>query len=63
MGNSNHPQRGDIIRVEPVRELRDIKNIKKLLSDKPRDYCLFVTGINIGVRGSDLLKITVGIVR
>jgi len=63
MGNPNHPQKGDIIRVEPIRDLKAIKNIKKLLSDKPRDLCLFILNINTNLRASDALKITVGQVR
>ena len=31
--------------------------------DKPRDYCLFVLGINTNLRASDLVSITVGQVR
>lgn len=61
--NTNHPEKGDIIKVEPIRELKDIKAIRKLLADKPRDYCLFVLGINTNLRASDLLRITVGDVR
>lgn len=59
----NSPKPGDIIRVEPIRDLRAIKNIKKLLSDKPRDLCIFTLGINSNLRASDLLKITIGQVR
>ena len=39
--NPNHPKKGATIKVEPITELKDIKLIKKLLKDKPRDYCLF----------------------
>lgn len=63
MKNPNHPKKGDSIRVEPIREPKDIKSIKRLLDDKPRDYCLFVMGINTNLRASDLLKIKVGQVR
>lgn len=63
MRKSNHPQKGDIIKVDPIRSERDIKNIKKLLSDKPRDLCIFTMGINTNLRASDLLKITIGQVR
>jgi integrase len=49
--------------VEPIRELRDIKSIKKLLADNPRDLCLFTLGINTNLRASDLLRITAGQVR
>jgi len=57
--NFNHPEKGSSIKVEPVKELKDIKMIKKILQDKPRDLCLFVLGINTNLRASDLLKIKV----
>lgn len=62
-GNPNHPKAGSSIQVEPIRDQKDIRNIKKLLSDKPRDLCLFTVGINTNLRASDLLKITAGMVR
>jgi len=63
MAALNHPKRGDNITVEPIRSEKDIKNIKKLLSDNPRDLAIFSLGINTNLRASDLLKITVGQVR
>lgn len=44
------------MRVEPIREERHIKAIKKLLNDKPRDKMLFIIGINSGLRVQTLLK-------
>jgi len=61
--NPNHPKKDSTIKVEPIRELRDIKSIKKLLADNPRDLCLFTLGINTNLRASDLLRITAGQVR
>lgn len=61
--NHNHPKLGDQIKVEPIKTVKDIKSIKKLLQDKPRDYALFVVGINTNLRASDLLRITAGQVR
>jgi integrase len=61
--NPNHPPKGSTIRVDPIRKLKDIKAIKKLLHDKPRDLCLFTMGINTNLRASDLLRITAGMVR
>ncbi len=58
--NPNHPEKGSSIKVEPIRELRDIRSIKKLLADNPRNLCLFTLGINTNLRASDLLSITVG---
>nr|WP_319396325.1 tyrosine-type recombinase/integrase [uncultured Desulfobacter sp.] len=55
--NVNHPAKGTAISVEPIRKNKDIKLIKKLLADKPRDLCLFTMGINTNLRASDLLGI------
>jgi integrase len=59
----NHPKKGARVKVEPIREMKDIQNIKKLLADNPRDLCLFILGINTNLRASDLLSITAGQVR
>jgi integrase len=59
----NHPKKGSRVKVEPIRQMKDIQNIKKLLVDKPRDRCLFILGINTNLRASDLLGITAGQVR
>lgn len=46
--------------VQPIRDLKQIETIKKLLKQQNlRDYCLFVLGINSGLRISDLLKLIV----
>lgn len=62
-GNRNHPKKGSIIRVEPIKTLKDVKLIKKLLEDNPLYYALFVVGINTNLRASDLLALTVDQVR
>jgi integrase len=61
--NFNHPKKGTKTKVEPIRELKDIKNIKRMLADKPRDLALFTIGINTNLRASDLLNLRVGQVR
>jgi len=61
--NFNHPEKGSLIKVEPIRKMRDIDSIKKLLSDNPRNQALFTIGINTNLRASDLLSIKVGQVR
>ena len=43
--------------------MKDINNLKKLLADKPRDFCLFIVGINTNLRASDLLELVAGQVR
>ncbi|MEM6888141.1 MAG: tyrosine-type recombinase/integrase [Pseudomonadota bacterium] len=58
--NANHPKRGDSIKVDPIKKPAEIKRIKKLLEDTPRDYCLFTLGINTAYRAKEILSITVG---
>ena len=46
--------------VQPIRSLKQIETIKKLFKQQSlRDYCLFVLGINSGLRISDLLKLRI----
>jgi integrase len=61
--NPNHPAKGSRITVEPIRRLADIKSIKKLITDNPRNHLLFVLGINNGLRVGDLLKLKINDVR
>lgn len=61
--NFNHPGQGSHIAVDPIKSLKDIQTIKKLLQDKPRDLALFTLGINTNLRASDLLGIEVAQVR
>jgi integrase len=51
--------------VEPMRKMKDIENIKKILKDGKsiRNYCVFICGINWALRASDLLAIKLGDVR
>jgi len=46
-------------KVEPIKSKVIISEIKKSLSDHPRNFALFVCGINFGFRGGDLLNIKV----
>ena len=61
--NPNHPQKGRQIAVAPIRDEKDVKAIKQLLSDRPRDLLLFTMGVNNGLRVGDLLKLKVKDVR
>lgn len=61
--NYNRPTKGSHITVEPIRRVKDIQAIAKMLSDSPRDHLLFIMGINNGLRTGDLLKLKVGDVR
>ena len=46
--------------VQPIRDKEKIKTIKFILKNRSlRDYCLFVLGINSGLRISDLLKLRI----
>ena len=47
------------MKVDPITEVRDIKSIKKMLMDNPRDRLLFILGINSGLRVQDLLSLKV----
>jgi integrase len=61
--NANHHTKGASTTVGPIKEGKDIRAIKKLLSDNPRNLCLFVLGINTNLRASDMLRIKAGEVR
>lgn len=61
--NPNHPKTGDTIKVEPIRTVNAINNLKKHLADSPRNFALLVVGINTAYRASELLSIRVGQVR
>ena len=54
----NHPKKGSSIKVEPIRSLRHARTVKKLLATNPRDYCLYVLGVNSALRAGELLSIT-----
>jgi len=58
----HHPRPASSIKVEPIRQLEPIQEIKTNLigAEKWRDYCLFTLGINTAYRASDLLALTVG---
>lgn len=48
------------MKVEPIRNVKDIRATKRLLANSPRNYALFVIGINTNLRASDILSLTVG---
>ena len=46
--------------VEPIRDKRKIEEMKEeLKKNGTRDYLLFVFGINVGLRISDIIKLKV----
>jgi len=61
--NGNHPVKGSMIKVEPIKSMKDIKAIKVLLAKRPRGLALFTLGINTNLRAVDLLKIKVAQVK
>ncbi|HDY87190.1 MAG TPA: integrase [bacterium] len=61
--NPNHPPQGSTIKVEPIRSIKDLVRIKNMLRDHPRNYAIFVIGINTNLRAVDLCRLTVGMVR
>lgn len=61
--NFNHPRAGDQTKVEPIRDLKDIKAIRKMLNGNVLYQALFTIGVNTNLRASDLLKIKAGQVR
>ena len=46
--------------VHPIKDVKDIKRIKLLLSDRPRDLALFTLGINTAYRACEIASLTVG---
>ena len=61
--NYNKPKVGSKIAVDPIRRMKDIQAISKMLSDNPRNNLLFVMGTNNGLRTGDLLKLKVSDVK
>lgn len=49
--------------VEPIKNKKDIKLLRKILSANPRNLLLFNLGINSGLRISDILALNVGDVK
>lgn len=55
----NHPKKGDVITVHPIRDIKNINKLKKLLRSNPRNYAIFTIGINTNLRSCDLVKLKV----
>jgi hypothetical protein len=58
--NKNHPKKGSVISVQPIRRREDRALIEQNLAGRPRDLCLFDFGCNTAFRAVDLTRITVG---
>jgi integrase len=52
-----------LMKVEPIIDVKNIKSIKKLLVDQPRNRLLFIVGINSGLRVQDILALKVADVK
>ncbi|MCD4675859.1 MAG: tyrosine-type recombinase/integrase [Desulfobacula sp.] len=50
-------KKGSKLTVKPIRKIKNIKAISRLLKARPRDYLLWVMGINNGLRAKDLVRI------
>jgi integrase len=49
-----------LVEVDPIKNRKQIERMKKILKKTSlRDYCLFVLGINVGLRISDLLNLKI----
>jgi len=46
--------------VDAIKDKKQIEKMKKALNGNKRDLLLFIMGINVGLRISDLIKLTVG---
>ena len=56
-------KKGEVCRVEPIRNKQQIEDMKEHLKlNNVRDWLMFTLGINSGLRISDLLKLTVEMV-
>ncbi|TWI77364.1 phage integrase family protein [Desulfobotulus alkaliphilus] len=61
--NFQEPDAAQQAKVEPIRRLRDIKAIKVLIKDSPRNAALFTLGINTPLMPNELLHLRVHQVR
>ncbi len=48
--NPNHPKKGQMITVDPIRDIEKLREIKRLLADQPRNLLLFTLAINSSSR-------------
>jgi integrase len=55
--NRNGLKKGSKVKVDPIRKIKDIKAVSRLLQGKPRDLLLWTLGINNGLRASDLVPL------
>ena len=56
----NHPKKGSLITVEPIRSLADVAEVCDYLRRSPRNLVAFTLGVNTNLRAGDLLSLTMG---
>src|SRR5690625_7624999 len=49
----------DMNEVQPIKNKRDMEQIKKALANNPRNLLLFIIGINTALRISDILTLRI----
>lgn len=64
MGKKYDEKQGKVstsFRVDPIKSLKDVKRVEQyfLGQKSKRNYCLFVVGINVGLRCSDLTNLKI----
>lgn len=53
----NHPKKGSVIVVEPLRSLEDVAKVKAVLKADARNLALLTLGVNTNLRAGDLLSL------
>lgn len=48
------------MKIQPIHKLKDVRAIKKLIANSPRDAAIFAIGINTNLRASGILRLTLG---
>lgn len=46
--------------VEPIRDIKDLRNVEKILAKNSKDLLFFTLGTNCGLRISDIVALNVG---
>lgn len=63
MRNKNHPKKGSVLKIEPIRTLKDINKIRSILRHNSRDSLIFNFGINTNLRAVDLVNLKISDVK
>jgi len=49
--------KGQILRVDPLKSLAEVKRVKAVLANHPRNLAIFTLGVNTALRASDIVKL------